>query len=716
METESSPNSSSEVSTLDLFNQAAAEKAFSAEKNISIVRAIIVVFYSIIYYLFIDKSGHNLMLAVTITTIALSYSFYVIYYQPYKKYPVFRASYFTTVSDAFLISCWISATGYFNSPFYLLWYFSIIATAFRYSATITSISAIGYSLLYILLLVFGDHFFKHSTEILFRSANIFIFGLLASTITRETFHQTKEKILMKRLAEETRQAKDELKIQTDLYETLLTALSTMGEGISIFEENSFVYCNDAMCKILQYSREELFKLSSVAEIVQDTEQEKIKQQILSSFQSNQLEFGETILKRKDGKKVNVVFIFKAINLGNRTQIISLIRDITARKSEEENLVKLASIVETSEDAIIYIDSKERIVNWNHGAEKIFGYTEAEIKGQPINVLIPDNLKEESVQMILKIKNGEHIGHYETIRLKKDGSQIHLSLSLSAIRDKQGNLKGISKIGRDITVQKLNEFKLLQKSKELARSNAELEMFAFAASHDLQEPLRKIRLFGDLLESKYSSVLDETGLNYIQRMQGASERMQELINDVLTLSRLSNQSEVDFVKTDLNEIIKSVLTDLELNIKSKNAHIHISELPVITAVPMQMRQLFTNLLSNALKYSKSTESPSITIEAEIVKGKEVESLNTALRQKNYCRIYVSDNGIGFDQKYSRRIFLMFQRLHKNNEYSGSGIGLAICKKIVENHQGFIEVKSEENIGSTFIITLPVKHIPSTEELA
>lgn len=246
--------------------------------------------------------------------------------------------------------------------------------------------------------------------------------------------------------------------------------------------------------------------------------------------------------------------------------------------------------------------------------------------------------------------------------------------------------------------------LLENISLLEAANKDLDRFAFMASHDLQEPLRKIRTFSDRLFLKYKDVLDQEGKANITRIQKASERMQLLINDILTFSKLSVEDGM-FIQSDLNKLINEVLTDMEEEVKAKNARISVNELPSMYVNPGLIRPLFYNLISNALKYSKKLTEPVITIHSEIS-----PALNRTGGQETYskyCRIFIEDNGIGFDQKYSEQIFGMFKRLHLNTEFEGTGIGLALCKKIVEKHNGFISARSKINEGSTFIISLPLE---------
>jgi signal transduction histidine kinase len=253
------------------------------------------------------------------------------------------------------------------------------------------------------------------------------------------------------------------------------------------------------------------------------------------------------------------------------------------------------------------------------------------------------------------------------------------------------------------VTELNK-KLLSTIEGLEKANKELDRFAFMASHDLQEPLRKIRTFSDRLQVKYKDQLDEDGLLNINRIQKSAVRMEELINDILTFSKLSDQEDL-FVKTDLNELVKETLEDLQHTILEKKAELQIGILPKLYVNPRLMKPLFFNLLSNALKYSKKNIAPVIKISAEDYLKEEVNG--QAKTPEKYCRIYIKDNGIGFDQQYAEQIFEMFQRLHSQAEYKGNGIGLTLCQQIVEKHHGFISALSKVNEGTTFIVSLPMK---------
>ena len=252
------------------------------------------------------------------------------------------------------------------------------------------------------------------------------------------------------------------------------------------------------------------------------------------------------------------------------------------------------------------------------------------------------------------------------------------------------------------VKQLNN-QLLENIDHLELANRDLDRFAFMSSHDLQEPLRKIRTFSDLLYSKYKESLDDDAVRYISRIQKSAERMQRLITDILEFSKVSYDNN-DFTNTDLNVLVNEVIADLEPNVTQKKAIINVKPLPSIEVKPGLMRPLLSNLIENALKYSKKDVAPQINIYAESPRSSTGER---SIKDKRFCKIFVEDNGIGFDQKYADQIFDMFVRLHGNSEYEGTGIGLALCKQIAEKHQGYISALSKENEGATFIISLPVK---------
>jgi two-component system, NtrC family, sensor kinase len=270
------------------------------------------------------------------------------------------------------------------------------------------------------------------------------------------------------------------------------------------------------------------------------------------------------------------------------------------------------------------------------------------------------------------------------------------------RDKSGRPDRVVGIGMDGTERKLAEVKLREFTAQLEQSNRELQDFAYVASHDLQEPLRKIETFADRLRTKHGSGLGEEGCDYLVRMQNAATRMRTLVHDLLAFSRVTTQAR-PFVAVDLDAVARDVLIDLETLLERTGGSVQLENLPTIDADPTQMRQLLQNLIGNALKFRREGTPPTVRVWSEALTS-ERKSGSTRMAG---CRLFVADNGIGFEEKYLDRIFNPFQRLHGRGEYEGTGIGLAICRKIAERHGGSITATSDPGQGATFIVTLPSK---------
>jgi light-regulated signal transduction histidine kinase (bacteriophytochrome) len=256
---------------------------------------------------------------------------------------------------------------------------------------------------------------------------------------------------------------------------------------------------------------------------------------------------------------------------------------------------------------------------------------------------------------------------------------------------------------DIDSRKRTEDQLRASAVSLGQSNRQLEEFATVASHDLQEPLRKIRSFVSCLRDEQADTLNSEGRDYLDRIQGAATRMTTLVADLLEFSRISSKGK-PFVPVDLNEVVHGVISDLEARFVQTGGRAEVAQLPTLSSDPIQMRQLLQNLLGNALKFHKRGESPVVRVSAEIV---EDDDGTAGAQPRAVCRLSVADNGIGFDEKYLDRVFTIFQRLHGRGDYEGTGIGLAICRKIAERHGGAITARSSPGQGATFIVTLPLQ---------
>jgi PAS domain S-box-containing protein len=274
---------------------------------------------------------------------------------------------------------------------------------------------------------------------------------------------------------------------------------------------------------------------------------------------------------------------------------------------------------------------------------------------------------------------------------KSGLVMDVLYNASLFKDEKGNVQGIFAAARDVTEGNRISAALKKTAAELARSNEELAQFAYVASHDLQEPLRKIVAFGERLHTHSRAALDDLGRDYLDRMEDAARRMGQLIESLLDLSRVTTRGQ-EFQTVDLNEVVAEVLGDLETRIRQTRGRVETEKLPILRADRSQMRQLFQNLIGNALKFHKPDVPPTVMVLCQRAEGGGWE-------------IHVTDNGIGFDEKYLDRIFRPFQRLHSRSEYEGSGMGLAICSKIVARHAGQFTAHSQPGTGSDFVVTLP-----------
>lgn len=373
---------------------------------------------------------------------------------------------------------------------------------------------------------------------------------------------------------------------------------------------------------------------------------------------------------------------------------------------EKKLKKQADLLNLTHDAIIVHDMQDRITFWNHGAEERYGWSEEEVLGKVTHDLLktefPDSLKETCEHFLSR-------GYWEgeLIHTKRDGEKIAVS-SRWALQKDANNLPTVfMEINSDITERKKAEKSLKEAHdklelkvqertaklnvlvNELKRSNDELKQFAYVTSHDLQEPLRTIASFTQLLKRRYGNRLDEDADEFINYIVGGANRMQVMIKALLDYSRVNTRSD-EFKPSDFEEVLDQTLSSLKIAIEESHAVITVDPLPTIVADDKQMIQLFQNLISNAIKFRSLTKDMKIHISCTKV-------------STNYL-FSVSDNGIGIEPQFKDRIFEVFQRLHTIDEYSGTGIGLAICKKIVERHGGTIWVESELGEGSTFYFTI------------
>jgi two-component system, LuxR family, sensor kinase FixL len=387
--------------------------------------------------------------------------------------------------------------------------------------------------------------------------------------------------------------------------------------------------------------------------------------------------------------------------------VKLLAAQTARQSE----IRFRALVEHSSDMIAILDLRGIFTYQSPSFKSILGYENDELIGcNSLDFVRQEDWKQVKSDFALVVASPQILVREYHFR-HKNGSWLVLESITKTINDEANNISGVLFNLRDVTERRDVENKLRAFTVKLERSNRELQDFAYVASHDLQEPLRKVQAFGDRLERKCAEQLSVEGHDYVDRMRNAAGRMQNLINDLLTFSRVSTKTQ-PFKTADLRKIANEVVSDLEVRIEQTNGIVEIGELPTIDADPLQIRQLLQNLIGNALKFHRQDAAPVVKVYAQtllptgasfLLEGEEIQ---TGIGEK-FCRLVVEDNGIGFDEKYLDRIFTVFQRLHGRTEYEGSGIGLAVCRKIVERHSGHITANAKPGAGATFYIDLPIK---------
>jgi PAS domain S-box-containing protein len=494
-----------------------------------------------------------------------------------------------------------------------------------------------------------------------------------------------------------------LRVSQEVRDSLRTTLGSIGDAVISTDANGHVVFINPIARSLLGMREAEVvgkHLDEVFQIVNEFTRTKVESPVSKVLREGQIVgmSNHTILIARDGREIPIDDSGAPIHgeSGAIQGTVLVFRDVTARRRADETGRLLASIVQSSDDAIFSKDLDGIVTSWNRGAERIFGFSAQEMIGRSISIIFPPDRPNELASIMQRIRRGERIDHYQTIRRTKGGELLNVSLTISAMQDPSGRMTGASVISRNITEQVQAADRLARLNTDLRRSNdilaltnQDLERFAFIASHDLQEPLRMITAYSQLLIKSYAGQFSSEANTFVDNIVEGTTRMRDLLADLLAYTEIRSRNEEQLEPVDLNLVLEDVRRNLKASIHESGAAVTNDVLPVVRAFQAHFQPLFQNLIGNAIKY-RSAVPPRIHISVEEV-GAEL-------------RFSVSDNGLGIDPEYHQQIFEVFKRLH-GKKIPGTGVGLAICQRVVERYGGRIWVESQLGQGSTFIFTLP-----------
>jgi PAS domain S-box-containing protein len=547
-------------------------------------------------------------------------------------------------------------------------------------------------------------------------------------VTRDLTARKKADDKYSNFVEELRIKNEELKKSEERYHKMVSEVQDYAI-ILLDREGKILDWNKGAEKLKGYRASEIVGKNFRLFYPKEEKDNRLPDQLLDLAAKNGSTLHDGWRIKKDGERFwgSVVITALHDDNGNIIGYSKVTRDLTDKKIAEDKVNNLLEelhqlndelkrseeryhkmISEVQDYAIILLDVAGNIENWNTGAEVIKGYKPEEIIGRNFRVFYS---KEDQINGLpgRLLNEARQVGKvtHEGWRVRKDGSRFWGSVVITALHDEDNNIIAFSKVTRDLTERKKSEDALKQtaaqldlKSKSLERVNAELSSFTYVASHDLKEPLRKIKTFAARIKDvNYEPHKVE---EFVDKITASANRMQSLIENLLAYSLVSND-EADFEKVNLNSVLEAVKSDLEILIADKGAIIKSDPLPTIFGITYQLHQMFLNLISNALKFGKENETPVVTISCKLLTGPEVPG--AAPSSNTYHHIAIRDQGIGFAPEQADKIFDAFHRINKKGPISGSGIGLAIVKKTVENHNGIINAESALGKGAVFNIYLP-----------
>nr|AGC72318.1 PAS/PAC domain protein [uncultured bacterium A1Q1_fos_1093] len=524
---------------------------------------------------------------------------------------------------------------------------------------------------------------------------------------------------------------DEIKAQTKIRESqerLRLAIELANIGTWDYDPVSDVLmCSERTVAIFGFSSNENITLSSVIEIIKGEERERVlevigKAMTAGSDGNYEMEYGIFNRNRKEERTLRVYGKALFDEQGIAERLIGTVMDVTEERQYKESLERqvadrtfqleeknrelrrqnyfVETILDSSVDVMAVFDQNLCYVTLNKASYELYEIKQEDIIGKNVLDVFPQVTDSGMYEDLKKALLGQTIHNpaYKSKVLGRDFENFYIPL-----KNQQEEVYGVLAIGHDVSRLVEASRKLEEKNAALLKSNNDLEQFAHVASHDLQEPLRKIQTFSELLTKNLNQ--EAEAKKYLSKIEYSAARMQTLIKDVLNYSRLSKAEERK-VDTDLNQLLETIKVDFELLIEQKNATIIHSKLPTVKAIPLQILQLFSNLISNSLKFSRTVPAPVIQVSSRQLATEDLSQYPQLNGNYPHIQLEFKDNGIGFDPQYKQQIFTIFQRLHDKQSYSGTGIGLALCKKIVENHRGMITADSETDKGAVFTIILPI----------
>ncbi|RYG52094.1 MAG: PAS domain S-box protein [Chitinophagaceae bacterium] len=488
-------------------------------------------------------------------------------------------------------------------------------------------------------------------------------------------------------------------------------------------DGKMLYVNKSWSRVLEYKQEEI-QGSFIGDFIHEDDRQRFndyRQAVISGTSTDK----EIVVKfiTHSGR---IIYLEGFVSVKNSVDgplyTRGIFRDVSARMEQElqlqhftaaliEREASLQQILMNGPDAVIVIDQDNYIIFWNSRAEEMFGWRANEVLGLPLSsTIIPPRYREAHDAGIKRyLATGEARVLNKTIELSaldKQGKEFFISLTV-AKTPRMGEV-AFTAFVRDITEQKKNQAELEKKTKELEVSNKQLEQFAHVASHDLKEPVRKMRVFLDKLQRDFQSQMPAASIAYLEKAQAAAQRLNSMVEGVLNYSSVRSHHE-PFSVIDLGTMMRNIELDLEIVIQQTGAKINYGELPEFEGIPFLIYQLFYNLINNSLKFARTGAAPAITITGTALNRAEALKFFPAGDSQHFIKLEIEDNGIGFSREDAEKIFLTFTRLNSKDQYEGTGLGLALCKSIVDRHYGVISAAGEEGKGAKFTIILPARQV-------